>query len=146
MKQNMNYSIHAQQGQSLGEVVVALGVAVLMAAGLLVGMTVSLRNTESARTRSQAVKFAQEAIEAVRQLRDSDWAEFRGRSGLWCLSESGDWSQASVCPKLATIFTRGVQFSWNNGEARMDVTATVSWNDGNTTHTSELTTFFTQWK
>ncbi len=143
----MKYSIHAQQGQSLAEVVIALGVAILMVAGLLVGMTVSLRNTESARTRSQAVKYAQEAIEAVRQLRDSDWSAFRARTDLWCLSESGDWSKASVCPiNISPIFSRGVQFSWNNDKARMDVTATVSWNDGNTTHTSNLTTFFTQWK
>lgn len=137
----------SEAGQSLAELVVALGVTVVMIAGLMVGITAAMRTTEVARKRSQAVEYAQQGMELARQLRDNDWNTFRARTGLWCLDQNGDWSQPLTCPvNLQDNFTRQVSFSWNATAQRMEVTTTVSWNDGAATHQSELTTYFTQWK
>ncbi len=136
----------SQSGQTLAEIVVALAIVILLVVGLIVGTTSSVRSTDQGRMRSLAVKYNQEALELVRQKRDSDWDVFAAYSGLWCIDKEGVWSQASLCPaNIDNTFTRSVVFTWNAGASRMDIVATVSWPDGATVHKSELVTFFTQW-
>lgn len=144
-------------GQTLVEVVVAIGMVVLLVTGLIVGTTVSLKGGQFGRTKSGAISFAQEAIELARGLRDVGWTSFRARSGMYCLSQNNTFPQEAVgssneCTgnvvSPTAIYTRWVTFAWDEAATppRMNVTATVTWNEGSTTHTSALSTFFTQWK
>lgn len=136
-----------ERGQTLAEIVVAIGIVVLLVSGLIVGTTASVRTAGEARLRSLAVKYSQEALELTRQLRDSDWDAFQAYSGLWCLDKGGVWTSASLCPvNIDNTFTRGVTFSWNGSANRMEVTASVTWQDGGTTHKSDLLTYFTKWQ
>ncbi len=136
------------KGQSLVEVVVAVGVVMLLVTGLIVGSTASIKGSEFSVAKSRALKYSQEGIEISRSLRDQSWATFASRSGLWCLAKDGTWTQASgSCPiNIDATFTRGVTFTWDGLNNRMSVTASVTWNDGNGIHTSQLVTYFTQWK
>lgn len=140
--------MNAQKGQTLAEIVVALGVVLLLVSGLVVGGTSAIKASDQSRLRSLAVSYAQEGVELTRKLRDNDWETFQNRSGLWCLDKAGSWSSAvSTCPvNIDTTFTRMVTFSWNAGALRMEVVSQVSWQDGASTHQSTLTTFFTQWQ
>jgi len=120
----------------------------LLITGLIAGTTSALRTSDEGRTRTLAIHYAQEALELTRKLRDTDWVLFQGRSGLWCLDKAGSWTQGgTLCPvNIDTIYTRGVTFAWNSASQRMEVTATVSWQDGEVTRQTELTTYFTQWQ
>ncbi len=136
-------------GQSLVEVVVAVGVVILLVTGLIVGSTNAIRGGEFGIIKSRAIKYAQEGIELSRSLRDSGWAAFATKSGVWCLDKTGVWTQAvaGACPvNVDVVFTRMVTFTWDAAGSRMKVDVNVSWNDGNGVHTSEIITYFTQWK
>lgn len=137
-----------QRGQTLAEVVVALGIVLILVTGLIVGGTSAIRTSDQGRMRSKATQYAQEGLELTRKRRDENWATFQATSGLWCLDKEGVFSQAvGVCPvNIDNTFTRGVTFTWNAGALRMEVTMTVTWQDGSSPHKSELVTYFTQWQ
>ncbi|OGG23681.1 hypothetical protein A3A79_00535 [Candidatus Gottesmanbacteria bacterium RIFCSPLOWO2_01_FULL_43_11b] len=136
-----------QKGQTLAEIVVALGIVLLLVTGLIGGGTTAIRTSDQSRLRSLAVSYNQEAIELTRKLRDENWTEFHDMTGLWCLDKDGVWTQAiTACPiNIDNTFTRAVTFSWNETNLRMDIVSVVSWQDGGATHQSTLTTFFTEW-
>ncbi len=137
------------EGQTLIEVVIAVGVVILLVTGLIVGSTSSLKGGQFSTNSSKALKYAQELLEITRTLRDNSWSTFASRSGLWCLDESGVWTQAQagVCPvNVGGIFTRGATFTWDGANNRMKVDVIVSWIDGSGTHNSGLVTYFTQWQ
>lgn len=143
-------------GQMLIESVVATILVIILVTGLIAGTTASLRAGQSGRDRSQANKFAQEGIEMTRNFRNAGWIPFFSQSiafpavRIWCLPQDNIWPGSSVlslndCDRnINNLFGRSVSFSWSN--PRMIVVSTVRWNDGSTTHKSELTTYFTQWR
>lgn len=151
-------STHQQsaRGQTLVEVIVVVGVVILLVTGLVVSTVTSLRTSQSSRDRSLATKYAQEGIELSRKLRDNSWSTFLayGDPGpkIWCLPKDGIWpaspvASAGACEgNVDTIYNRNITFMWNATQNRMEITVTVSWNDGNSTHQNELFTYFTQWQ
>lgn len=137
-----------QHGQSLVEVVVAVGVVILLVTGIVVATTTSLRSGQRGKDKSFAIKYAQEGIEITRDLRSRGWTDFQSRDGLWCLAKDGTWTKAggSCDTNIDNQYIRGVTFSWDNDKRRMDVVADVSWSDGATAREVKLETFFTQWQ
>lgn len=139
-----------QSGQTLAEVVVAIGVIVLLVTGLIIGTSVTLKASQYGRGRSQAVQYAQEAVELARNLRDAGWTSFLTYGGVtprtWCVDKSGTWTaQSGSCPpNIDAFYTRQVTFTWIDPNMKTDVV--VSWRDGNKTYTVPITTYFTQWK
>ncbi len=127
MKQN--------KGQSLVEVVLALGVAVVVILALVRATVVSMRNANFAKNESLATKYAQEAIESVRLLRDkSDWETFTPNN---CKNP----------PDLDTLpfpFSRTI--TCTGDENTRNVTVKVEWTDGIGTHETKLETKLTNWK
>ncbi len=138
------------KGQTLIEIVVAIGVVVLLVTGLVAGATVTLKAAQYAREKSLAVRYSQEAFEIVRKLRDSGWETFLtyGSAGgiIWCLDKAGSWTQSAVnCPvNIDTIYTRTVVFTWADPKMKADVS--VVWTDGTRTYRVDQTTYFTQWQ
>lgn len=136
-----------QSGQTLAEVVVAIGVIVLLVTGLVVGTSVTLKASQYSKARSQAVKYAQEAVELARSLRDSSWTTFAAYGGTsQCLDGDGVWTPTSgACSaNINNFYTRTVIFTWD--EPRMKTDVTVSWLDGNKTYTVPISTYLTQWR
>lgn len=146
-------STHLQsaRGQTLVEVIVVVGVVILLVTGLVAGTVSSLRTNQSGRDRALATKYVQEGIELSRKLRDNSWSTFFSyglpAGKLWCLSKVGTWSDTLPCSiNIDTVYTRSVSFTWDVANSRMEVKSTVSWNDGNGNHQSQLSTYFTQWQ
>ena len=143
-------NISKQKGQTLLELIISIGVVVFVMLGLVVAVTSSLRFSQASRNRSRAVKYAQEAIEITRQLRDGNlWATFLDYTGqtskTWCLSSDGVWTvENGSCVPLDGIFTRNVVLTWNDPQVLVHVD--VSWQDGNRVLHSQLDTYLTQWK
>ncbi len=139
-------------GQTLLELVVAIGIVGIVIMALVASVTSSLRYGQATRFRSRGVKYAQEGIELARTLRDSKtWNEFLGYadgSGAWCLDSAGTFTTndgSGECPIASgSTFWRKVNFSWN--DPTMEVMVTVSWGARDRPSTVELTTHFTEWK
>lgn len=140
----------SSRGQTLVEVIVAIGVVVLLVTGLIVSTSVSLKASQYGKMRSLGIQYAQEAVEATRNLRDSGWNTFAVYGGVtpisWCLNKAGEWTQmiGACSSNIDNFYTRVVTFTWN--DPRMKVDVFVTWVDGAKTYTSSLSTYFTQWK
>lgn len=138
------------RGQTLVEVIVAIGVVVLLVTGLIVGTSVTLKASQYGKMRSLGTQYAEEAIEAARNLRDSGWSTFFEYGGVtpksYCLNKVGVWTLTvgSCSPNIDNFYTRMVTFTW--ADPHMNVDVAVTWVDGAKTYTSSLSTYFTQWK
>ena len=113
-------------GQSLYEVIFALGIAALVLTGIVSLAATSVRNSAFTRNNAQATKYAQEATEWLRGERDADWGAFVGivsANAVYCLDDSplnpGSWSNPGICGgneyiediNGTTIFLRQVTFA-----------------------------------
>lgn len=145
-----------QQGQSLVEMIVVIGMVVLLTTGIVAGTTASLSRSETSQVRSNALSFAQEGIELARKTRDSGWDAFAlmGESETtYCVGSDGAWG-ASPCtvPNIDNKFTRSITLKLIPIPAKptmkeMNVTSRVAWGDTtNSSNAVQLTTYLTGWK
>lgn len=135
------------RGQTLIEVIVAIGVVVLLVTGLIVSTSVTLKASQYGKMRSLGTQYANEAIEAARNLRDSGWSTFLFYGGTsQCLNKAGTWALMDVAcaPNIDSFYTRVVTFTWD--DPRMKVDVAVTWVDGAKTYSATLSTYLTQWK
>lgn len=77
------------KGQSLLEVLAALGAGVIVLTAITVAVITSLSNAQFSKNQNIATQYAQEGMELLRKMRDSDWAAFSFLSGSYCL-DKGD--------------------------------------------------------
>lgn len=142
-------------GQSMFELILAIGIAAFVLTALVSLSTVSVRNTTSSKDNALANRYAQEAIEYIRSERDTvAWAGFIGtRSNrTWCMSSSPpSWGASGVCGGTTigtTIYEREAVLSTVtlvNTADGVDVVVTVSWNDGQGSHEVRHQTQLTYW-
>jgi len=143
-----------ERGQSLAEVTIAVSVVILIITGLIVGTTASLKTSQFNRSRSIAVKYAQEAMERARKLRDGGWTTFQSygsaTGNTWCLDGAGQWIDVpTICEVnsyLDNVFNRTVLFTWDSVNDRMRIDISVAWADVNRDHTVTLSSILTQWR
>ena len=157
-----------ERGQTLVEAVVALGIVLMVITALVVITTTALNRSKLVEERLQAQKYSQEGIEWIRAEKDNnDWADFLGRLGppwgipkTYCFNVSpipAAWPAEGGCGDydLADIFMREAALnvvepndncqSGPNSKC-IEVKMTVSWQEGGRTHTSEQTTYLTDWE
>lgn len=101
------------QGQTLLEVVIALGIAVIVVSLITIAVIFALDNATYGKNQNLATQFAQEGMEVVRQLRDSDLASFNTLSGNYCLAKGvkilNESNRKQVdCAQNVDIFKREV--------------------------------------
>lgn len=144
-------NMRRQKGQTLVEIVAAIGVVLLLLTGLLAGAVASLKAAQLGKTKSLAVHWGQEAMEIVRNKRNNSWSDFFTYAGkTWCLDKAGTWTEmAAICPvNIDSVYTRTVVFTWhpdlNPNNEKMGVDVSVSWQGGK--YTVNLSTYFTQWR
>lgn len=127
-----------QKGQTLLEVLVALGASVFILTAITVIVVTSLSGTQFTKNQNLANQYAQEGIEVVRRIRDSGgWTIFSALNGSYCLA-GGDTTLSPSCnsPNIGGTFVRKVDIIGNSKECPVPasngskVTSTVSWTDG----------------
>lgn len=140
------------RGQSLFELVVALGIGALVLVGLMRVSTTSINNIIFSRTQAQATRLAEEAAEWLREERDKDWDTFRDlrANGIaWCLNTL-DWSQAQqpgCTGEIAgTSFARETTLTSDLSATKIDVLVRVYWTDNLGTHEVRLDSRLTNWR
>lgn len=73
----MTVFLKQEDGQSMIEVIVVLGVTVIVVLALVIAVLTGLKNNQFAQNQSKATKYAQEAIDKIRVIRDRDsWVYF----------------------------------------------------------------------
>ena len=139
------------KGQSIFEIVLAVGFISIVLFALVSLMVQTQRNTSSSKNRADGSRLVQEATEWLRSERDSDWGAFYGRTAgntTWCLNALG-WTTSSACSGNMTDkpFRREVSFTRDIADpntVRADVL--VRWSDSQGNHEIRAATHFTNWR
>jgi type II secretory pathway pseudopilin PulG len=135
-----------QKGQSLVEALIALGVATLVISAMVVAVVTSVNNADYSKYENQATHYAQQGIEILQQVSQSNWSLFSTTYvGANCLGDpkltTGQFNltQLAICdsPKTVNVGTNfvretnvtlGVNGACGNDSYYGEVT--VYWNDG----------------
>jgi len=126
------------KGQILIEVLVALAAAGVIITAITAVVTTSLSNAQYIRDQNSATNYAQQGMEVIREVRDSDISNFRSYNGNYCLGkgQTSLGSNQSSCNSNVDNFARSVVIEQSPGCAAniAKVTVTVSWSDGKCTN------------
>lgn len=123
------------KGQTLIEVVAALGVAVVVVTLITISVIYALNNALSSKNQNTATQYAQEAMELVRTIRDSDLVAFNELSGNYCLAKGAATPtlKQGDCGQNVDIFKREITITTAGCDDGKKVQAIVSWSDGKCT-------------
>lgn len=145
-------------GQSLFEVVIAVGISALIITGVVVAALNSIQNSAYAKNKSVASNYVQETMDWLRKVRDVETQAFKSKAvpnGVYCMatlpSSVNGWPTIrTVCPTTDPIpntnFIRSVEFLECTGcppeivDTVIRVKTTVSWQDSKGTHEVSSTT------
>lgn len=146
---------------------IALAVVVVVITGIVKAVTTAIKNSTFARNKSEATRYAQEALEWVKTERDKrSWGGTDGFTSK-ALSLTSDscmptlaWpTSPSLCDTGSdsnkiqnTVFFREIKLldtnstSCDSSDTSCNITVEVFWQDSDTTHTSTLETRVTSWR
>ena len=142
-----------ERGQSLFEVVLALGVITAITVGIVALAASIIRNAGFSKNKTLAGRYSQEAVEWLRKERDNNFTLFsqNTQTPLWCFS-SLSWSSVGACgsgsPILGTILFRDVTFSDGSTSTKTIINASVRvyWTDSLGSHEVRNATSFSDWR
>ncbi len=148
-----------QRGQSLFELLLAIGISALIIVVLVSLASSAIQNAVFSRNETLASRYAEAATEWLRGQRDNNTAAFFNNASSppasWCLKDStlgnSSWNDHSACgtgDKISgTPFIRQVDFSVT-GSGKTIVTAgvSVSWTDSKGIHKVSSATKFSDWR
>lgn len=157
-----------QIGESLLEVTISLGLALLVVTALTVTTVNGLKNSQLSQNQLNATKYAQEGIERVRQIRERNCPVTVGSTqyywygpgnSIWSIQLAGffkytvnDTAVPAVCRLEEVLvpetiesgkFTRSINIVDGVDQNTKKVTVTVNWSDFSGTHESKLETSLT---
>jgi Tfp pilus assembly protein PilV len=141
-------------GQSLFEVVLALGLATLIIVAIVSLATNSIRNTSFSRDKTLSTRYAQEATEWLRGQRDEDWDTFSANV-IFCPAppytqclDTLSWGDCGACASDELIddrFKREVSFADITADS-VSMEVTVYWSDSQGLHEVRNGTTLTDWR
>lgn len=132
--------MRSSKGQSLVEVVVAIGAMSLLLVALLTTISLSVKNSRLAKDRNQAVALANEGIELMRAYRDYDWDLFYAEARVDSYDLPYNWvvedALSADCQTLFDIrdmYRRCVTLTVDEPLSSIDVEVLVEWEEGTRT-------------
>jgi len=128
----MFYKSHLMQGQTIIEVIVALTTSVVIIAAISIAVITALRNTEYSSSQNTATRYAQEGIEFLRFMRDSNFPQFKqlaeANVSYYCLAKGATTLTVSPLGEVKpctdssviidNIYSRKIEFSSNDAYCR----------------------------
>lgn len=136
------------KGQTLIEVLVALGTGIVVISAIAVAVITSINNLSYGRNQNSATQYAQEGMEIVRRIRNTN-TSFGSYNGEYCLpsgssslsSVAGNCSSPIDCapPNINNTFIRRVCVNQGDSSCNQQgnastqttkVTVDVFWSDG----------------
>lgn len=131
-----------EKGQGLIEAIIALSAAVLIVSALAMIVVSAVGNSDFTKIQNQATAYAQEELEALKDMGKNDWASFNALDGTYCpsanLSLGAKITGSCKVKNVGGIYIREVNITHpNNGSKPCGssptgilVEVSVSWNDG----------------
>jgi|SRR5579885_2848272 len=123
----------SHKGQTLVEMLIALGILVMLLSSAVALVSSTLHNAQAVTSETQATKYAQEGMEIVHQIRDTNYVGFRKYSGTYCLGQNQTTlGSAVVSCTSANVgnFIRSVQIQQNGcGNTIAKISVIVAWQD-----------------
>ncbi len=114
------------KGQTLIEVMVALGVGMIILSAITTIVLTSLKNTEQTTSKDNSNSYAVDGLEKIRNMRDSDNGAFRNFNGNYCFDSSCNGFKGEVdrkcgrntnkCEENSRGYIREVNFNKNSSE------------------------------
>ncbi len=140
-------------GQTMIEILIATAVVALVMTALMLGMTLSIKNTSQARYKTIATQLAQQGMEVFRRERAINGFEvFASKlpSQVYCLNQdlpqNLDEFSGGTCQEIPS---KGITFIREAAVTRpgdaLRVVVTVSWEDSGVTRQVELVQEFAEW-
>lgn len=132
---------NAQNGQSLLEALIGLGVAVVIASAITIAVISSLSNAQFTKNQGLAAQYAQEGIETVRKIRTTDYDTFsKLAKGHYCLAKNSSElalrGASLICDQNVDNFVREVEINTDNANKcdfdttkAVEVQVSVFWTD-----------------
>jgi len=154
------HKVKTNQGQSLFEVVFAIGIMALVSVAIVSVSTITIRNNIASKNKSLANKYVNEGFEWVRYARDnaSSWDWFKARAGnvnpkVYCAGvlPPHDWGAEPSCNQGQddlipnTNLYRKV-YLLRDGETVVQVKVSVTWTDSQGAHETNSYTNYTNWQ
>lgn len=149
------------KGQSLFELVIAIGISALIIVVLVSLVSSALQNAAFSKNETLAGKYAQESTEWLRGQRDSDINSFIENissypSGAATCFKTLAWSVVGPCgtgDKIEGLFVRQISFKQylkpnvnNEPKNIIEANITVSWTDSKGIHEVTNVTDFSDWR
>lgn len=153
-----------QVGESLLEVTISLGLALLVVTALTVTTVNGLKNSQLSQNQLKATKYAQEGIERIRQIRErncpvnlgsNSYVWYGPGSSIWGATFSGEILRFTINARECKLdqsttpeplddgkFTRTVSMTEGPTNTKK-VTVSVNWTDFSGNHESKLETSLT---
>ena len=134
-----------QTGFSLLELILAVAIFSLGSVALATLIIDANLSTKVSTERTEALFYAKEGIEAVRSIRDDDWANLEGNSyGLD--SSSGHWELTNSPDLIDDKYTRSITIEADNALERI-VTVDIDWELSSSRSVKvRLVTWLTHWR
>jgi type II secretory pathway pseudopilin PulG len=125
-----------QKGETLIEALGALAIVAIVISAVATSVIASISNTKYNQNTTISAKYAQQALEQVREIRNSNYTAFKNYSGNYCLGKA-QTSLGAVqgsCPQNFDVFSRSVQIQQAGCGANVaQISATVAFTDGKCT-------------
>lgn len=136
-------------GQSLFEVILALGLIALVITAVVAVAGISIKNTSFSKNQTLGSRLAESTIEWLRGQRDENWETFADRAltSVWCLPElSWDSADSGNCGTDSLVedtnLKREIEFL-EVSSTDIQTTVKVYWQDGSGYHEVSTVTSFT---
>lgn len=113
---NKNRAMPAgRQGQTIIEAMIALASILLTLAAISVAITTSVSNSQFIKDQTLASQYAQDGMEYMRYLRNTNPSSFESREGIYCLNQDNSFS-AGTCGavNIGSVFKREAEFTQNS--------------------------------
>lgn len=139
-----SYHLQANKGFSVVEVLLAVSVMALIITGFTGAIIYGQESTVVAASQARATFIAEEGLEAVRNIRDSGFANLT--DGTFGLSTSSSQWSFNDSADVTDNFTRDINITSVDAN-RKQVVSTVTWQQTpSRTGNVALTTYLTHWK
>lgn len=146
----MGRHINKEGGQLIVELLVAFGLASILIPAVILGFISGGNARVQQEQRVSAVAYLREAEEAIRSVRDTDWANVATNGTFYPKEVGGVWTLVSISPgtyESLGDFSRNIVIADASpaDPSKKEVTVTVSWS--NILPTNLTSTFIiTRWK
>lgn len=142
------------KGQSVFEVVIALGLITLVLLSVVAIAGLSIKNTIFSRNNTFATRISEEALEWLNKKKNENWDTFKAKDyanptvSTWCFTTLS-WDKNNVCDEedyiSETTLKREILLD-SIDEDNIEVKVKVYWTDSGGYHEVSSDTIFSNWK